>query len=93
MPAAAFHSYLSHHGWEHVPTTYIHATLDRVIPFHVQEYLVNCARNKAAMCTSKASVVPFSGPLGTFSLEAGHSPMLSKTDEMAGILIRVAEEK
>ena len=92
MPTATYNSYLSHYGWEHVPSTYVYANLDPIIPPPVQEFIVNTTRNRAALSTSKASVTPFSGPLGTFSVEAGHSLMLSKTEEVAEILRQVVEE-
>ena len=92
MPAAVMTSQLSHFGWEHIPTTYVHATLDPVLPPTAQEFIVNTTRNRAATGGTKASATPFSGPLGTFSVEAGHMLMLSKTEEVAGILRRVAEE-
>lgn len=91
MPVAALTSYLSHFGWEHIPTTYVYATLDPVLSLTAQEFIVNTTRNRAATGGSKASASPFSGPLGTFSVEAGHMLMLSKTEEVAGILRRVAE--
>lgn len=86
-----FMQQLSHFGWEHVPTTYVHATLDRPVPLRAQQFVVDTTKNRVASGAHKASVEPFSGPLGTFSVEAGHSLILSKTAEVAGILAQVAQ--
>ena len=77
-------------GWRTVPSTYVYTTMDGLVGPRIQELGVENAR-KAAL-DSGFPVEPFSGPLGTFSLEAGHSPMVSKTSELAGILRRVAAE-
>lgn len=86
-----FFQKLSHFGWEHVPSTYVHATLDRPVPLRAQRFIVDSTKNRAATGAHEVSVQPFSGPLGTFEVEAGHSLMLSKTGEVAEILVKVAE--
>ena len=85
-----FFQQLSHFGWEHVPTTYVHATLDHPLPLRAQQFVVDTTKNRAASGAHEVSVQPFSGSLGVFEVEAGHSLMLSRTEEVAGILVKVA---
>ena len=59
MSAAVMTNYLSHFGWKHIPTTYVHSTLDPVLPPTAQEFIVNTTRNRAAMGGGKATVIPF----------------------------------
>ncbi|SPO03729.1 uncharacterized protein DNG_06412 [Cephalotrichum gorgonifer] len=90
-PFAAFGTPPSYLGWEKIPSSYVYTKLDRALLYHIQEFMVKRVQDVAAE-SGKASVKPFSGPFGLFSLESGHSPMLSKTAEMAGILSQIAEE-
>ncbi|SPN99986.1 uncharacterized protein DNG_02838 [Cephalotrichum gorgonifer] len=87
---------VTHTAWEHIPSSYVYTTLDRIIQFQDQEFMVERARAHSQPCFpgkgGKPPRKPFSGPLGLFTLEAGHMPMLSKIPELAGILGQLAEE-
>jgi hypothetical protein len=61
--------------WECVPVTYVFCTRDNAIPIEVQEGMV-----KGAGARFREVVV-----------EAGHSPFLSKVEEVVGAIVGAAE--
>lgn len=93
-PVGASLSSVSYIGYEHIPSTYINATLDRIVKPEYQKWAVERARShvrERVQAGEAALTEPFTGPLGVFSIETGHSPMVAKPDELAGILKKVAE--
>lgn len=92
-PLGASISRVSHSGHEHVPSTYILTTLDRPVELRYQKLIVERVRSRARerIAAGEALTEPFSGELGEFSMETGHSPMIVRPAELVGILGRVAE--
>ena len=69
-------------GWRYVPTTYIHTTLDRPLYLRSQQWMVQRVRDSGSQ---RFGAEPFDGSLGVFTLEAGHTPFLSRTAELVMI--------
>ena len=63
-------------GYKHIPTTYVYATLDRMIPYEKQQDLVKNAGL----------------PITTYVCESSHSPFASMPERVARILRRAAGE-
>ena len=84
---------VKHIGYDHVPSTYIMTTLDRAIVHDYQKWAIERLQSRAheRVAAGETVTVPFTGPLGEFSIESGHSPMVAKPEELAGILGRIAE--
>ena len=91
--AGANTSPVSHVGYEHVPSTYIFTTLDRALEPQYQKFAVERARSRVRerIATGEALTEPFSGAVGESSMETGHSVMIVRPVELAGILSRIAE--
>ena len=66
-------------AWWHIPSTLIYCTVDRGIPLAFQEQMVNNVKE----------VQPTAFDV-TSTLEAGHAPIVSKVDELVGILKNAA---
>lgn len=65
-------------GWADVPVWYLLCTRDQAIPIQAQEGMVAAARAAGASITTK-------------TLDAGHSPFLSKPDETVGFILEAVE--
>jgi pimeloyl-ACP methyl ester carboxylesterase len=61
-------------GWADVPVSYIFCKKDGAIPLQIQEAMVEGAKEAGASITTK-------------SLDTGHSPFLSKTEETIGAIV------
>lgn len=92
-PLAANTSTIEHVGYEHAPSTYVYTTLDRPLDLRHQKFMVERVRSWVAerIAAGEALAEPFSGELGEFSIETGHSAMIVRPVELAGILGRIAE--
>jgi pimeloyl-ACP methyl ester carboxylesterase len=66
-------------GWADVPLSYVFCTKDGAIPIQAQEAMVAAARETGAFVTTK-------------TLEAGHSPFLSKPEETVGVFLEILED-
>lgn len=67
-----------HTPWETFPCTYIFTTEDRAIPFEMQQAML------AAMSVEERA------NWETVTVEGGHSPFLSKPEECAQVLRKIA---
>jgi pimeloyl-ACP methyl ester carboxylesterase len=65
-------------GWADVPLSYVFCTKDGAIPVQAQEAMVAAARKAGASVITK-------------TLEAGHSPFLSKDEETVGAFLEILE--
>ena len=90
QPAATFSTPVAHAGWRNVPSTYVYTTQDRPCPRAYQQFMVKRAQEVAGQ-DAGGSVRPFEGELGEVVVDAGHTPFLSMTETMGGILIRAAD--
>ncbi|PYH28217.1 alpha/beta hydrolase [Aspergillus neoniger CBS 115656] len=66
-------------GWMDVPISYIFTTQDRAIPIENQKAMVDAAKKAGALITSE-------------SLEAGHSPFLSRVEETVDLIVDAVTE-
>jgi hypothetical protein len=89
QPMATFTTPVVHAGWKSVPSTYVYTTIDRSLPLGYQQFMAR--RAKEAAGREGGNVVPFEGEFGEVSLESGHTPFLSMTEKLGGVLIRAAE--
>lgn len=61
-------------GWKDVPVWYLSTTADKALPFQVQQYFVQVAKDAGADVTVR-------------EVESSHSPMLSKPEETAEFIL------
>lgn len=86
---AALKTPIKEAGWRDIPTTYIYTSLDKVLDLEKQQWQVSRAKESGAQ--TAAGIQPFSGALGEFILDCGHTPFLGdKLDELRSILVQVA---
>lgn len=92
-PAAANTTAVERLGYEHVPSTYIITTLDRALSIEYQRWAVERVQSRVRerIAAGEAVTEPFGGELGVISIEAGHSVIVSKPGEFAGVLGKLAE--
>ncbi|KAF7524878.1 hypothetical protein PCG10_005461 [Penicillium crustosum] len=72
------HSPCTYAAWKDVPSTYLYCTQDAAIPLVVQQAMVEGTANGTGMKTE--------------SVDASHSPFLSKPDEVTAAIRRAAGE-
>jgi len=85
---AAFGTPIGHNGLAYAPSTYIHATMDNAVSHGFQKWMVQRAQGQGRTEVNRDG--PFGGDLGGFTLESGHTPMISKTEQMRDIFVKVA---
>ena len=92
-PAGANGTAVERAGYEAVPSTYVFTTLDRALTVEHQRVAMERARThvRERVVAGEALTEPFGGTLGEFSVESGHSAMISKPGELAGILGMLVE--
>ena len=66
-------------AFKDIPTTYVVCMLDRIVPVEQQEGMISRAKE---LQSSAFGVVE--------RLESGHEPILSKVEEMVGVVERAA---
>ncbi|ERF71953.1 hypothetical protein EPUS_06512 [Endocarpon pusillum Z07020] len=64
-------------AWKHIPLTYVHTTADMTLPPHYQKRILE----KMEKAKVKAKVV---------EMDSGHSPYVTKTDELVALVEKVA---
>lgn len=72
-----FESKLNHASWQTIPSTYLYCLQDNAIPMPVQELMVNEFAKGYEIRTE--------------TIDASHSPFLSKPDETAAIILKVVD--
>ncbi|KAF2161519.1 hypothetical protein M409DRAFT_69642 [Zasmidium cellare ATCC 36951] len=72
------HTPVTYAAWKHIPSTYIYTTQDAAIPLQIQQMMVE--------------TVAKGYPINTDTVDAGHSPFLSKPKETAEAIRRAAGE-
>ncbi|KAK4496457.1 hypothetical protein PRZ48_012437 [Zasmidium cellare] len=72
------HTAVTYAAWKHIPSTYIYTTQDAAIPLPIQQMMVE--------------TVAKGYPVSTQTVDAGHSPFLSKPKETAEAIRRAAGE-
>lgn len=71
---------LVYEAWRHLPTSYLVCTDDQAMPLRDQEAMIRAARAEG-------------GVVHVSHVKSGHSPFLSKPDEVVKWIERVAEHE
>lgn len=91
-PISTFVTPVTRAGWRNVPSTFIYAQKDKLVPFPFAEWMVKRAQKQEAR---EGGVRAFSGELGEFSLDTAHCTMFlvpEKVEELGDMLIKAAKE-
>ncbi|KAK3896992.1 hypothetical protein C8A05DRAFT_48207 [Staphylotrichum tortipilum] len=88
QPAATFATPVGYAGWRRVPSTFVYTTHDRPLPLVYQQFI---GRRAQEVANQHGCVRPFEGAMGEVYMDSGHTPFLSRMQEMGDILIRAAE--
>ncbi len=89
QPVATFSTPVVHAGWRSVPSTFVYTAQDRPLPPPYQQFMVKRAQQVAGQ-DAGGRVRPFEGELGEVHVDSGHTPFLSMTETIGGILIKAA---
>jgi hypothetical protein len=83
-------------GWVRVPSTYVHTLRDDTTPLALQKHVVGRAREHAAQIAGEEGrrpedvLVPFGdAELGVVEVDAAHNVMLSQTEFVKGLLVKI----